>query len=49
VWDHSNTKVFVEGRYVWVDNSRNPLSAEYPYLPVATRTGYFPVTGGLRW
>jgi len=49
VWDHSNTKVFVEGRYVWVDNSRNPLSAEYPRAAVATRTGYFPITGGLRW
>jgi hypothetical protein len=49
VWDHSNTKLFVEGRYVWVDNSRNPLSAEYPQAAVATRTGYFPVTGGLRW
>lgn len=49
VWDRSNTKVFVEGRYVWVDNTHNPLSAEYPHATVATRTGYFPVTGGLRW
>lgn len=49
MWDHSNTKVFVEGRYVWVDNSRNPLSADYPHANVATRTGYFPITGGLRW
>lgn len=49
VWDHSNTKLFVEGRYVWVDNSRSPVSAGYARFPVATRTGYFPVTAGLRW
>ncbi len=44
VWDHSNTKVFLEARYVWVDNTRSPNPAAFP-----TRTGYFPATAGVRW
>lgn len=44
----ASQKVFAEARYVWVDNqqSNNPQN----YYPAAYhRTGYFPVTVGLRW
>ena len=47
VWDNSNTKLFVEGRYVWVDNSPSPNNTVFP--PANKRTGYYPVTGGVRW
>ncbi|MDR3737356.1 MAG: outer membrane beta-barrel protein [Acidobacteriaceae bacterium] len=38
-------RYFVEGRYVWVDNS----STNTVYAPASYRTGYFPITAGLRW
>jgi len=46
-WDHSNTKLFLEGRYVWVDSQPQTHYSAYP--SVYKRTGYFPVTAGLRW
>ncbi len=38
-------RYFIEGRYVWVDNH----STDTVYAPTSYRTGYFPVTVGLRW
>ena len=47
----SGQKVFAEARYVWVDNqaSTNNTVANNGYPPANYRTGYFPVTIGLRW
>jgi len=47
VSDASNAKLFVEGRYVWIDNQPSPNNRAY--LPANYRTGYFPVTAGVRW
>lgn len=47
----SSQKFFAEARYVWVDNqpSSNNTKSNNGYLPANYRTGYFPVTVGLRW
>ncbi len=48
----SGQKFFAEARYVWVDNqpsSNNTATQSQYYLPGNYRTGYFPVTIGLRW
>jgi hypothetical protein len=46
-WDSTNTKLFIEGRYVWVDNT---VSSQNTVHSLATeRTGYFPITTGVRW
>lgn len=47
VSDLSNAKVYVEARYTWVDNQPSPTNPDYP--PANYRTGYIPLTGGLRW
>jgi hypothetical protein len=45
--DSSNAKLFIEGRYVWVDNTPSSHNTAYP--PANQRTGYFPVSAGVRW
>jgi hypothetical protein len=47
----SNAKVFGEARYVWVDNqaSVNNTTANGGFPQTNQRTGYFPVTLGLRF
>jgi Outer membrane protein beta-barrel domain len=47
----SNAKVFAEARYVWVDNqpSVNNTIANGGFPQTNQRTGYFPVTVGLRF
>ena len=45
----SNQKVFAEARYVEVFNSQDSSSQNSLYPPANDRTGYFPVTVGLRW
>lgn len=51
----ANEKLFVEARYVWVDNQggdQNPTAAaaQGNFYPKANdRTGYVPVTVGIRW
>jgi hypothetical protein len=47
VSDRSNVKVYAEARYTWVDNQPSPTNVVYP--PANYRTGYIPLTGGLRW
>ena len=47
VWDHSNTKLFLEARYVWIDGQSSPNNTLYP--PANYHTGYYPITGGVRW
>lgn len=47
----SNAKLFTEARYVWVANQKsNTTAAQGNYYPQANnRTGYVPVTVGVRW
>jgi hypothetical protein len=47
----SNAKLFTEARYVWVANQKNnTTAAQGNYYPQANnRTGYIPVTFGVRW
>jgi len=45
--DFSSNRLFAEARYVWVNNNSDSSNSGYP--PNAYRTGYFPVTVGLRW
>jgi hypothetical protein len=47
----SNAKLFTEARYVWVANQKtNTTAAQGNYYPQANnRTGYIPVTVGVRW
>jgi hypothetical protein len=42
----SSQRLFAEARYVWTDNDR---STNTFFLPNSYRTGYFPVTAGVRW
>ncbi|WP_263408250.1 hypothetical protein [Terriglobus tenax] len=42
----SNQKFFAEARYVWVNNQKNLNNG---WIEANDRTGYFPVTFGLRW
>jgi hypothetical protein len=47
----ANEKFFTEARYVWIDNQKaSTTQAQGNYFPQANnRTGYFPVTVGIRW
>lgn len=48
--DTGRTKLFVEGRYVWVDNQASPnntVTTGYP--PANYRTEYIPITFGVRF
>jgi len=45
----SAERLFMEGRYVFVDNSTRALSSTNLYPPDSHRTEYVPVTFGLRW
>jgi len=45
--ERSNTKLFFEARYVWVDNQASPNNTYYP--PANERTSFLPVSGGVRW
>ena len=44
---YSNARLFVEARYVWVDNK--PGLNEQFYPPADAATHYLPITAGLRW
>ncbi|MHB1023127.1 MAG: hypothetical protein ACYC46_14840 [Acidobacteriaceae bacterium] len=44
--EFANAKLYAEARYVWVDNSAAPHSF---FPPNNYRTGYFPITVGIRW
>lgn len=41
-----SSRLFAEARYVWVNNDQ---STTVYYQPNSYRTGYFPVTMGIRW
>ena len=45
----ASEKFFAEARYVWVDNSQSTNSIGGLYPENNKRTGYFPVTFGIRW
>jgi hypothetical protein len=47
----ASQKLYAEARYVWVDNqpSLNSASPDSLYPENNKRTGYFPVTVGIRW
>ncbi|HTH54074.1 MAG TPA: hypothetical protein VL495_08995 [Edaphobacter sp.] len=45
----SSTKFFSEVRYVWVDNQPSTNSEVSFYPENNKRTGYFPITFGIRW
>jgi len=45
----NNVKFFSEARYVWVNNQQSTNSVSDGYTPANDRTGYFPVTLGLRF
>lgn len=45
----ASEKLFAEARYVWVDNSQSANSVDGLYPENNNRTGYFPVTVGIRW
>jgi len=47
VSDASNARLFAESRYTWVDNQPSLHGTTYP--PAEARTGYFPVSAGVRW
>jgi hypothetical protein len=50
VAEGSNAKVFAEARYVWVDNQASVNNTAATGFPQTNqRTGYFPVTLGLRF
>lgn len=42
-------KLYGEARYVWVDNSQSADSINGLYPENNKRTGYFPITFGIRW
>lgn len=42
-------KLYAEARYVWVDNQPSSNSVNSYYPENNKRTGYFPVTIGIRW
>jgi hypothetical protein len=47
---YSNLKIFSEARYTWVDNQASPNNtSSNGYPPANYRTGYFPVTFGVRF
>ncbi len=46
--EFSNAKLYTEARYVWIDNQPGS-SANTFYPPNNYRTGYFPITFGIRW
>jgi|GEM_PF-1110650 len=45
----NNAKFFSEARYVWLNNQQTTNSQSDGYTPANDRTGYFPVTFGLRF
>lgn len=45
----ASQKLYAEARYVWVDNQPSANSVVSYYPENNKRTGYFPVTVGLRW
>lgn len=45
----ASQKLYAEARYVWVDNQPSSNSVVSYYPENNKRTGYFPVTIGLRW
>lgn len=45
----ASEKLFAEARYVWVDNQPSSNSVVSLYPENNKRTGYFPVTIGIRW
>ncbi len=45
----SPEKIFIEGRYVFVDNEPRGPSATDHYPPNSHRTTYIPVAAGIRW
>ncbi|GAC1421814.1 MAG: hypothetical protein NVSMB62_17120 [Acidobacteriaceae bacterium] len=45
----ANERLYMEARYVWIDNSQRPASANNLYPPNANQTYYIPVTVGLRF
>jgi Outer membrane protein beta-barrel domain len=45
----ASEKLFAEARYVWVANSQSTDSLNGLYPENNKRTGYFPVTFGIRW
>ena len=45
----ASQKLYAEARYVWVDNSPSNNSVGGLYPENNKRTGYFPVTVGIRW
>ena len=48
--DSGRTKLFVEGRYVWVDNQPSANNtASTGYAPANDRTEYIPITAGIRF
>jgi hypothetical protein len=45
----ASEKLYAEARYVWVDNQQSTNSINGLYPENNKRTGYFPVTFGIRW
>jgi len=45
----ASEKFFAEARYVWVNNSQSTNSIGGLYPENNKRTGYFPITFGIRW
>jgi len=45
----ASQKLFAEARYVWVDNQPSTNSVASYYPENNKRTGYFPITVGIRW
>lgn len=45
----ASQKLYAEARYVWVDNQPSSNSVNGYYPENNKRTGYFPVTVGIRW
>jgi hypothetical protein len=44
---YDNAKLFLEARYVWVDNKPSPDNTLY--APANQRTSYIPLVAGVRW
>ncbi|QNI36497.1 outer membrane beta-barrel protein [Edaphobacter albus] len=45
----ASEKLYAEARYVWVDNQPSSNSVNSYYPENNKRTGYFPITVGIRW
>jgi hypothetical protein len=45
--EHSNAKLFVDVRYVWVDNQQSPSNTLYP--AANERTSFVPISAGVHW